>query len=403
MSKRTSGRSQLELVSFSLPSQQRTTLTSSTSVIDPQDTVPLCDSLSSIRGYWSSLSYHPFQPAPCSLFDPNFPLPFAPPATKEQDNAPLWIHFVGDSNTRNMFSQFLISLGNGHKINAPQVIDSKTHNGTHASFASRWRSGEIPSEGDGSVPDVIVTWSWWYESTPSSRSQENGEVLWNANLRDNRDDLLRLADTNLADYLEYANLGAATRGNPSLSNLAVTLRPQRTYLSLGSHSERLSVPGAVSSLDYLLDETTGLSRAKRDAANLRVFTTTNVNPSYIPLDRFPHQDLVRNNAFISAKNSLTRSRPEFTEAASSTRRGGRVIDVEALTNGITVGADWMKPGKKGRSPDAVHFREEVYDEWVRLVWTDLVQGIDVSTTARVPERRRWKKSRIEDWDDEDEF
>jgi hypothetical protein len=289
-------------------------------------------------------------------------------------------------------------------------MDSKTHNGTHASFASRWSTGQIP-KGDG-MPDFIVTWSWWYQTTPlesESPSPAEEDLAWKENVEENRDDLLRLVDTNLADYLSYAKLGAVTKQSPSISGIASTLRPHRTYLSLGSHSERLSVPGSTASLDFLLDETTGLSRSKRDISNLRIFTTTHVNPTYIPLDRFPHQDLVRNNAFISAKNSLTRSRPEFIESVSEGGGGGeRIINVEALTEGITVDAEWMKPGKKGRSPDAVHFREEVYNEWVKLVWTDLVQDLGVDHTQGSEGdtsmmMKRWVKRRIEDWDDEEEF
>ncbi|GAA5962755.1 hypothetical protein JCM3765_006192 [Sporobolomyces pararoseus] len=373
--------------------------------LESEASLPLCTDLSSLDGYWWSLSYNPITPAPCFLFNPSFPTPFIPPTTEpETEKQPLWIHFVGDSNTRNMYSQFLNSLGNGHKISALKVMDSKTHNGTHASFASRWSSGQIPT--DDSLPDFIVTWSWWYQSIPvepeALLTQEEVEVAWNENLQENRDDLLRLVDTNLADYLLYAKLGAATKGNPILAKIGPTLRPHRTYLSLGSHSERLSVPGSIASLDFLLDETNGLSHSKRDSSNLRIFTTTHVNPTYIPLDRFPHQDLVRNNAFISAKNSLTRSRPEFTESISPSN-GGRILNIEALTRGITVDAEWMKPGKNGRSPDAVHFREEVYNEWVRVVWTDLVQGVDVSLESKGAVRRKWKKSRIEDWDDEEEF
>ncbi|GAA5902317.1 uncharacterized protein JCM6883_001366 [Sporobolomyces salmoneus] len=378
-------------------------------LVESEAALPLCTDLSSLEGYWSSLSYTPTTPDPCSLVTPSFPTPFAPSnTTTDEEKIPLWIHFVGDSNTRNMYSQFLNSLGNGHKVNALPVRDSKTHNGTHASYASRSASGKIPS--DDSLPDIVVTWSWWYQTTPVSEeplitNDEEKELAWKENLDDNRHDLLRLVDTNLADYLQYANLGASYRGNPSLKRIASTLRPHRTYLSLGSHSERLSVPGSISSLDFLLDKDSGLSRSKRDTSNLRIFTTTHVNPTYIPLDRFPHQDLVRQNAFISAKNSVTRSRPEFTEAISTEQgAGGRTINVEALTRGITLDAEWMKPGKNGRSPDAVHFREEVYGEWVRLVWTDLARGVEMaSIVLPVDDRRRWKKSRIEDWDDEEEF
>ncbi|GAA6006728.1 hypothetical protein JCM11491_003160 [Sporobolomyces phaffii] len=95
----------------------------------------------------------------------------------------------------------------------------------------------------------------------------------------------------------------------------------------------------------------------------------------------------------------------------------RVIDVAALTKGLTVGPEWMKPGKHGRGPDAVHFRDAVYDEWVRLVWTDLVRGGDRSTVERgmstgvgEARMRKVKKSRTsiervqvdDDWDDDEE-
>lgn len=372
----------------------------SVATVDLDETAPLCTDLSSLDGYWSSLTYYPTSPAPCSLFTPTSPTPFLPAATPAQ-KLPLWIHFVGDSNTRNMHSHLLNSFGSGHKISASKVIDSPTHNGTHASFATRWSTGEIPA-GKDAVPDYILTWSWWYQSTPvpveGGLTEEEQEVAWAKNLEENCDDLLRLVDTNLADYLEYANLASVTKKSPYIASIASNVRPHRTYLSLGSHSEGLSLPGSSSSLDYLLSEATGLSRSKRDSANLRLFTTTLVNPTFIPLDRFPHQDLVRNNPLIAAKNSYTRSRPEFADE-------GRLINIEALTRGITVDAEWMKPGRNGRSPDAVHFRDEVYEEWVRLVWTDLVQGAEseaVDEPEMIEERKRDWKRRIQEWNEEEE-
>ncbi|GAA6059694.1 hypothetical protein JCM10212_000081 [Sporobolomyces blumeae] len=363
----------------------------------------LCDDLSSLDGYWSNLTYYPTSPSPCAFFTPAFPLPFVAPASDTARKVPIWIHFVGDSNTRNLNSHLLNSFGNGHKLSAAKVVDSPTHNGTHASFASRYRMGEIPNlkAGQDDVPDLIVTWSWWYQSTPlpvESRSQQEQDEAWSANLDANRADLLRLVDTTLADYLPYANLATATKSSRTLAEIAKTLRPHRTYLSLGSHSEGLSVPGSIASLAALFDPIDGLSKARREASNVRLFTTTLVNPTYIPLDRFPHQDLVRNNAFISAKNAYARSMPELVDER-------RIINVEALTDGITVDGAWMKPGRNGRSPDAVHFRDEVYDEWVRLVWTDLVKGTsatnDVIQEGLDEARKRWKR-RIADWADQEE-
>ncbi|GAA5840221.1 hypothetical protein JCM11251_005950 [Rhodosporidiobolus azoricus] len=369
--------------------------------------LPLCTSadLSSLDGHWSSLAYHPTTPSPCSLAMPSFPMSFVRPSPSTY--SPLWIHLVGDSNTRNMYTHLLNSLGNGGKVNAPKVRDSKTHNGTVASVAFRWRGGEQPENGSeaAEMPDVIISWQWWYEmAPPSSASQPPSEATtaeeraaeFDTTVSDNRDDLVQFVDATLAEYLSRSNMRKALSSFPALAKAARTLRPHRTYLSLGSHGEELTLPGVAASLDEIFSPSSGLSREKRDAANLRLFTTTLVNARYIPLARFPHQDLVRTNAFISAKNAYAAARPELGGE-------GRVIDVEQLTRGIVEEDGWMKQTKYG--PDAVHFRDEVYDEWVRVVWTDLMQGMaeaDAVTEMGVDEaRKRWKR-RIASFEDEDE-
>lgn len=141
------------------------------------------------------------------------------------------------------------------------------------------------------------------------------------------------------------------------------MKATRTYISLGSHAEGLTALGTRGSLDSLL----GPKRLSEDMIvrnNIKFFTTTLVNPSHIPLDRFPLQDRVRNNAVIQARNQVMRERDELE---------GRVVDVEAVTRGIT--ADWMKEGGRAgsghRKLDAVHFQAWVYDAWVDLIWTDV--------------------------------
>lgn len=75
---------------------------------------------------------------------------------------------------------------------------------------------------------------------------------------------------------------------------------------------------------------------------------------------------MRNNPAIEARNRIARERPEFGGE-------GRVIDIEAMTRGITEG--WMKEGKAGK--DAVHFRPDgVYENWVKVVWTELMVGLE---------------------------
>ncbi|GAA5884328.1 hypothetical protein JCM6882_002230 [Rhodosporidiobolus microsporus] len=368
--------------------------------------LPLCTDLSSLDGHWSSLSYRPTSPAPCSLAVPSFPMQFVPSTSTY---TPLWIHLVGDSNTRNMFTHLVNALGNGGKINAPKVRDSPTHNGTVASVAFRWKDGEMPAKGNeaAAMPDVIVSWQWWYEMAPPSSAsnppspattEEERAAEFDATVAANRDDLVQFVDATLAQYLVRANMKNALSSFPALRDAAKTLRPHRIYLSFGSHGEELALSGVAASLDELFSSSSGLSSATRDAANLRLFTTTLVNARYIPLARFPHQDLVRTNAFISAKNAYAASRPELGGE-------GRVINVEKLTRGIVEEDGWMKQTKYG--PDAVHFRDEVYDEWVRVLWTDLMQGVGVDEELEevgVEEaRKRWKRriASFEEEEDED--
>ncbi|GAA6017389.1 hypothetical protein JCM10207_005618 [Rhodosporidiobolus poonsookiae] len=356
-----------------------------------QADLPRCTDLSSLDGYWSSLAYHPTSPSPCELVTPSFPMPFVPasPAARK----PLWLHFIGDSNTRNMYSHLLSSLGRGGKVNAPKVRDSPTHNGTVASVGFHWREGAVPAD-PAQEPDVIVTWNWWYQTSPPPSASDKSFAF---HIDANRADLVRLADVPLATYLAGANMRKALQPYPNLQRAARTLRPHRTFLSLGSHGEELSVAGVEASLDALLSESDGLSRAARDRANLRMFTTTLVNARYIPLARFPHQDLVRANALIHSKNAYAASRPELGGE-------GRVLDVERLTRGVVEEDGWMKTSRAG--PDAVHFQGEVYDEWVRVVWTELMRGAGVDAVAVEGEeeeeeekravgtdeaRRRWKR------------
>ncbi|GAA5877887.1 hypothetical protein JCM3774_001760 [Rhodotorula dairenensis] len=370
------------------------------------ETAPICTDLSSLNGFWSNLSYHPASPA-CSLAIPTLPLPAALfrgtasfPSLSLNSSAvtPLWINVVGDSNSRNTYKRLIDSLGGGFHTSGPVVMDSKTHNGTLAGLAFRYRDGVPPADETKQVPDVVVTWMWWYQMAPPPSEDELESVTLL-----NRDELLSYVDTDLAAYLSVAKLDSACGHFPPLVNSARGVRPYRTYLSLGSHGEELSVPGMATSLDVLLSETDGLSRSKRDAAHLRLVTTTLVNARYIPLARFPHQDLVRTNALIHAKNAYAaHDRPEFA-------REGRVLDVEALTSGIVEQDEWMKPrGKRG--PDAVHFRTEVYDEWVRVLWTDLLTGAGapIGSSQVAPTfaaRERWKRrlprQLAEDDDDED--
>lgn len=69
---------------------------------------------------------------------------------------------------------------------------------------------------------------------------------------------------------------------------------------MGSHAEDLTALGMERSLDVLFGSS-GLSREMMERAGVRVFTTTAVQSGKISLERFPHQDLVRNNAVGRAR------------------------------------------------------------------------------------------------------
>lgn len=256
-------------------------------------------------------------------------------------------------------------------------MDSREKNGTVATIALRSRTGEQSYGRDAAVPDLILTWAWWHQRSPG-RSTKTAEA-YDDQLDLERAALNSLADTTLAAFARRfrfsptlaGTASVAEPGHKTLNELARSLMPHRTYLSLGSHSEALTRRGQEYSLDSLFDEFKpgALSRATRDRIGMRVFTTTRVDVRGIPTDQFPRQELVRNNAVIEARNDVLRA--HFIDEP------GRVIDVEGLTAGITESKDgrWMKQRTNAAGQivvDAVHFRDEVYQEWSRLVWTELV-------------------------------
>ncbi|GAA5831955.1 hypothetical protein JCM3770_004002, partial [Rhodotorula araucariae] len=225
---------------------------------------PLCADFSSLSGYWSNLSFFPSSP-PCTLATPAVPLSFLPASTVGTRATPLWLHIVGDSNSRNMFTHLTAALGGGRKISADKVVDSPTHNGTHASVAFRFRAGSAPEDAH-ALPDLVVSWAWWYQAAPSASvlSALDGDArtaAFEVAVTANRDELVSLVDTDLASFLARAQLSSALRYSPALASVAGTVRPHRTYLSLGSHGEQLSLAGVAASLDALFSESSGLSRA----------------------------------------------------------------------------------------------------------------------------------------------
>lgn len=308
-----------------------------------------CNDFASLdQGFWLNKTY---QPVPtCSLIHPSLPL-LLPPSTST--TGPIWISFVGDSNPRNVFSRFVRELGAGRAQWGFVAIEGEHKGGVVANGAFRARDGK-GWEKD-TLPEVIITWSWWFED--NSVDQEG--------YCNNSRAATELVDVDLGTYLVRTGMrdGMTQRLSPAfmrrLDAYTKDVRASRTYFSLGSHSEHITSLGTSRFLDVLLSPSY-LSPDVLERAAVKVLTTTSVISSKIPIARFPHQDLVRNNEVIRARNDVLRSRLERT---------GRMVDLGGITEGIT-----SLYNREGRKPDAVHFPAFVYDEMVRILRTELGWG-----------------------------
>lgn len=328
-------------------------------VKDSPPYTPRCDFLSPLSGYWSEEKFSPIggadvdgdaRPSPsytCTLTTPSLPPSF--PVTSK----PLWIDLVGDSNTRNLFPHLIDTFGVG-RAHRYTEYSSPIRNGTLSLIAFRSLSGEFDYTNQSPV-EIIITWSWWFQSLDD--------------FEENARDLKSLITLTLEQFTDRPGMNF-TLGRPGqyggLRELAKDIRPTRTYISFGSHSAELTSLGMERSLEVLLSPSEGIGdhlssdETSPSSTSLRFFTTTQVASKSIPQIKFPHDDLIRNNFLINIKNQLIRDHDLLD---------GKVIDVEGLTRGIT--EDHMKDVPR---VDAVHFVDDVYIEWSRLIWTDLMNG-----------------------------
>lgn len=379
------------------------------SIAEAEADAPLCTTFSPLDGYWRNGRYHPVvNGSPCRLHDIEFPLAFVPSSeqraqalasTSAISIAPpiIWLHFVGDSNSRNLFSELTKQLGLGPLTHAA-AWDSPAENwdapvvGSAAAMALRARSGDLASGPDAPLPDIVLTWAWWFQHAPATSASE--ETHANAIFNSDAASLATLANTTLESFTRQFAGFAGSLGQGALADKAKTMRPFRTYVSLGSHSEQLTAEGQRMSLARLF-RPWGLGDVASDDAStggLRLITTTHVNVRGIPVGRFPRQDLVRNNAAIETKNRVVRDR--FSSKDNNNNddgRGGRrrkVLDVGRMTSGLTdpnppsagvtdARIGWMRTYGDVSHIDAVHFVDEVYVEWSRLIVTELVDALRI--------------------------
>lgn len=304
--------------------------------------LPLCRNLTELPGFWRNREFFPTPTSQiCSLPSLKLPPSFSPSPEI------VWIHLIGDSNMRNLYSHLSNSFGRGlsdHNF----VKDSTVRNGNLQYISLRSFNGTYYQDSQG-IPNVIISWNWFYQTS--------------TNFESNARDLNLLATETLADFLARSQMDRildAADDHGLLREVAKNLNPTRLYISLGSHSEKLTTLGASASLNVLLSSN-GIAKALEQYTFIKFFTTTLVNSRNIPFNKFPHQDLVRNNFVIRAKNRVLMDRPELK---------GLVIDIGEMTEGIT--ENYMKDEGK---LDAVHFKDEIYDEMVKVVWVDLADSL----------------------------
>ncbi|KAK4047672.1 hypothetical protein OIO90_006101 [Microbotryomycetes sp. JL221] len=371
--------------------------------LDTTEGLPLCDDFDKVDGYWTGLRFNLIdkQGQPCQLVTRQDP--FAGRSNLLMDRAkqqpkPLWLHFVGDSNTRNAFMSFVQALGPG-PYGSNVVYDSPVKNGSVATLALRSfnRNARVDHDDHNVLPQIILSWSWWYqaaneyestttvEPTNEDSSDTIDSATWSRTIFNNLAELNRLTLNNmtLESYCHEQGLdvmldGDSRTGPTKLRLSAGRIEPDFVYVSMGSHAPELTVEGQTSSFELLSNvfKTRANSEDEGHERFWRIMTTTHVEPSHIPIDRWPHQDLVRNNQVIEAKNEALRQSVTRLAHDDSGHDNQRIelIDVGSLTRTMTFnhGAEGMKQSKKTGRIDALHFRQRVYNEWSRMVWTDVV-------------------------------
>ncbi|KAM0790528.1 hypothetical protein ACM66B_003398 [Microbotryomycetes sp. NB124-2] len=380
---------------------------------DSSEEVTLCDDLSDVQGYWTGLVFNVVDRTgkPCRLVSRQDPMSDAPSDVRHRQNkSPLWLHFVGDSNTRNAFTALVHGLGAG-PYGSHVVHGSSEHNGSIATVAYRSLDGFGEEDGTKSSKlDLILTWAWWHQDSMSTDEQS-----WDAAVFDNAAKLYNLTSSvtlslfcsnqNLKSMLDRATVGGEDA--ESILKSAETKTPDFVYVSLGSHAPEVTASGQSSSFDVMFGNDWIQQQARREggsnedlSSRWRFFTVTDVSSKHIPFERWPHQDLVRNNHLIKFKNdelkdsvSRLRDRIEHDQSVGGDGRqvDVRLLDIASLTRGLSMsgggddeeddggeGSGWMKVNHKSGTVDALHFRQRVYREWSRFVWTDVVRSMTVT-------------------------
>jgi hypothetical protein len=272
--------------------------------------LPYCTFYSTLTGAWIDAD---FVPDSCNL-QPRQPL--------SVDSPPVWINFIGDSNSRNLFQRYIPSLGLTY---------------CHNEYAEARYPVGIACTSPTS-PLSLATFSMWYlkDSTQATKDpvidRLTDGIAWDVNST-------------------LASMRMGHKVNSQLLDYWKDRRSTRTYVSMGSHAPGMTVRGARTVYERLASHD-----ALRDPS-VRLLPTTPVNVAHIPTAMADKGlGLVENNVLIEAKNALQRT---VLASVSS-------IDFWSPTIGV-----WRVRMKEG---DAVHWSEEVYSVMARILLSEMVEG-----------------------------
>ncbi|KAJ3153374.1 hypothetical protein HK101_001727 [Irineochytrium annulatum] len=191
-----------------------------------------------------------------------------------------WIHFLGDSNTRNWARHFARAF----------LLKCEERSGAGSSYATHILclpkgGGGVRGRDEGKWDRaMVVIYTWWYQDT-----EKGGPALPPLDL----EDLLALP--------EYDGMGAGLDGWGDGVRARLGAKPVRRFLSLGSHDPCSTSAGTRAFLEHLVK---GEGKALIDGRTTLVLTTP-VRFLLVP-NKYSKHIAMRNNANIGARNEVAR-------------------------------------------------------------------------------------------------
>jgi hypothetical protein len=304
-----------------------------------------CADISILRGRWTR-DLSQFIPYSCIIpnyYTTNF-LETDPKFIDNNNNLPFrytWLRFLGDSNTRRLFSIVSRKLGTSCiKIQDGQNKDKNTQIFCKANYTQTKFLGEK----DPRPREIYLTYEWYYPGSKYSL-----ETLLNNTFEQTCKQHDKCMKNIECDFTNSTN-------NSNSKNICSTERADYTFISLGSHTPGWNIESIDKYLEGIFQQIHENYREK-----LTFITTNVVNINKIP-PYYKNQYLIRNNFRITKANELLK------KYVDKSQKGGYnnidLLDFFGTTKPIYE-----------RSGDAVHYKDSVYSEQTRLVLDRLVNYI----------------------------